>query len=310
MIMKKKRNLTVRVWLKWWRKPLRFWRKVTMAFSSWLKVDILIMPIMEVMLQSKYNYTHFLNFNLLTQILDPWVKQSLWTFQWKEPPKCYKTKSTTPWSLWLLTMRIPWPLLGIRWGGWDIRGTVCKVLQVFWVTLFLYLYQNVLYKILKWSYLGYTKWDDLTEPCFKILRQRSFSQNPLFSCTHFWPKIIFLDPWLCSGIGKFGPLFGPNNDKSYIEILNFLTYVPLANLLLVFYTLLISILTTFLNILSGLNTIPMRDLMAYTTLSYANGDGYYDHNIVNEDGTEVTRVNLRQNYTKEGIKLFEVSKFK
>lgn len=50
--------------------------------------------------------------------------------------------------------------------------------------------------------------------------------------------------------------------------------------------------------------------MAYTTLSYANGDGYYDHNIVNEDGTEVTRVNLRQNYTKEGIKLFEVSTFK
>ena len=54
----------------------------------------------------------------------------------------------------------------------------------------------------------------------------------------------------------------------------------------------------------GLSQAVYRDGKAYTTVSYANGPNYYYHNILNEDGTNVTRRNLRQ-LPEDEVKSFE-----
>ena len=54
----------------------------------------------------------------------------------------------------------------------------------------------------------------------------------------------------------------------------------------------------------GLTGSLLDDDLPYTTLSYTNGKGYYRHNIVNEDGTNVTRLNLTL-LPEEEIKSFD-----
>ena len=46
------------------------------------------------------------------------------------------------------------------------------------------------------------------------------------------------------------------------------------------------------NDIRGISNDLGDDNMTYTTLSYANGAGYYIHNKVNDDGTNITRVDL------------------
>ena len=48
----------------------------------------------------------------------------------------------------------------------------------------------------------------------------------------------------------------------------------------------------------------LDDDLPYTTLSYANGKGYYLHNVLDVDGANVTRLNLTQ-IPEERIKSFD-----